>query len=656
MDKKEKVNWNENINARTGIAIILLSALILGSILSIPHLNVLAQNQNNDSITDIETGAEADAEAPEEEIISSEDDTLDDATPDTESQTDASFNETEPETDSEVPEEEEEIPISADNDTFEEALPDTEKQINASFNATDTEPEEEETISPYNDTIEDALLDTEKQINASFNETEAEPEEEETTSIDTLDDASLRTDKNTYSQGEPVNISLLSVPSSATVNLTIINPSGIIYLALEEETGLYSFTETTAQGVYTISANLSLELENETLTTEFAVIVEEEEAEEAEEAKEVFDLNNATLSVDKATYAMGETVRIYLAAPPEVISNFSIISPTGIIYLILPSPSGDYEFKSDSAGTYVINVSLRAGEAEKVLTTEFEVLDFDLEIEFGEREQCEIVVGEPVNWSQRISITNHENVSISNFSLTIPLPEEYSNLAADCDDARCKLQDASQTRILHPINIAASETLNCNITYQTDPVQLEVIEECIDISELIPPEAFDIEIYEQISAEEPALSTEIPVKQVKVWHNSSMHYHDIPVAIEAEDCEQILELVEEGTGIETEIAVNQTEKTASWTISELSNKTYAVIAVEQDQGDAEIAKPVEWVLNVSGTIVTYKTPAPYKTETEPVIANGTWQKEIVIGSNVSVHYSNVTAFSDLAEIDKCLCS
>jgi hypothetical protein len=168
---------------------------------------------------------------------------------------------------------------------------------------------------------------------------------------------------------------------------------------------------------------------------------------------------------------------------------------------------------------------------------------------------------------------------------------------------------------------------------------------------LIPPEAFDIEIYEQISAEEPALSTEIPVKQVNVWHNSSMHYHDIPVAIETEDCEQIVELVE-GAGIETEIAVNQTEKTASWTISELSNKTYAVITVEQDQGDAEIGKPVEWVLNVSGTIVIYKTPAPYKTETEPVIADGTWQKEIVIGSNVSVHYSNVTAFSDLTEIEK----
>ena len=442
--KKEEIKWNVCKNVGTGISSILLSAILLCSILAIPHFNVSAQNQNNDSSNDIET--ETGPEEPEEdELISVNDDSLVDASSAGATQTDDSLNETEP----------------------------------------DTEPEEE-VISKYNDTLENVLPETDEQINASFNETESEPEEEELTSIATLDGASLVTDKNTYSHGEPVNISLLSVPSSATVNLRIISPSSIIYLALEEETGLYSFTETTALGAYTISANLSLELENETktLTTEFAVIVEEEEAEETEEEepKSVFDLNNATLSVDKATYAMGESVRIYLAAPPEVISNFSIISPTGIIYLILPSPSGDYEFKSDSAGTYVINVSLRADEAEKILTTEFEVLDFDLEMEFGEPEQGEIVVGERVNWSQRISITNHENVSISNFSLTIPLPAEYSNLATDCEDARCKLQDASQTCILHPINIAASETLNCNITYQTDPVQLEVIEECIDIS------------------------------------------------------------------------------------------------------------------------------------------------------------------------------
>jgi len=442
--KKEEIKWNVCKNVGTGISSILLSAILLCSILAIPHFNVSAQNQNNDSSNDIET--ETGPEEPEEdELISVNDDSLVDASSAGATQTDDSLNETEP----------------------------------------DTEPEEE-VISKYNDTLENVLPETDEQINASFNETESEPEEEELTSIATLDGASLVTDKNTYSHGEPVNISLLSVPSSATVNLRIISPSSIIYLALEEETGLYSFTETTALGAYTISANLSLELENETktLTTEFAVIVEEEEAEETEEEepKSVFDLNNATLSVDKATYAMGESVRIYLAAPPEVISNFSIISPTGIIYLILPSPSGNYEFKSDPAGTYVINVSLRADEAEKILTTEFEVLDFDLEMEFGEPEQGEIVVGERVNWSQRISITNHENVSISNFSLTIPLPAEYSNIATDCEDARCKLQDASQTCILHPINIAASETLNCNITYQTDPVQLEVIEECIDIS------------------------------------------------------------------------------------------------------------------------------------------------------------------------------
>ncbi|MFV9678124.1 MAG: hypothetical protein ACNYVW_10820, partial [Methanosarcinales archaeon] len=204
-------------------------------------------------------------------------------------------------------------------------------------------------------------------------------------------------------------------------------------------------------------------------------------------------------------------------------------------------------------------------------------------------------------------------------------------------------------------DLAAGETLAFTITYQTPPVLLEVTEEYIDISELIPPGAFDLAVYEQIGTEEPTLSTEIPVTQVTVWHNASIHYHNISVAIAAEDCDQIVELTENGTGIADELEIDKRDKsneTLSWTIPELSNKTYAVIEVERDQGDAEIDEPVEWWLNVSGTIITYKTPAPYKTESVPVIANGTWQKEITIGSNASVHYSNVTAYSDLDETDK----
>jgi hypothetical protein len=351
--------------------------------------------------------------------------------------------------------------------------------------------------------------------------------------------------------------------------------------------------------------------------------------------------DNVSLSVGKATYALGETVCITLTVPPEEIVFFNIISPAGIFYAALPSTDREYKFKPDTAGSYVINVLLRAGGDEKFLTAGFGVTD--PEIVFGEPEQGVIVVGEPVNWSQHISITNHGRFSISNFSVSIPLPAGHSNLSSDAG--------FSITNSSIPVDLAAGEGTSFNISYQTPPVRLVVTEEKIGISDLIPPDAFDIGVYKEIGTDEggPGLTDEITVKQVKVWHNSSVHYHDIPVTIEADECEELVELVN-GTGMVAEITVEISNETVSWTIPELSNRMYAVVEVTREQGDAEIDKPVEWQLNASGTIVRYKTPAPFKRECEPVFASGKWKKEIIIWSDTSVHYTNVTAFTSIDEM------
>ncbi len=353
--------------------------------------------------------------------------------------------------------------------------------------------------------------------------------------------------------------------------------------------------------------------------------------------------DNVSLSVDKATYALGETVCITLTAAQEEIVFFNIISPTGIIYTAIPSTDREYKFKPDIAGTYVVNVLLRTGDDEKFLTAGFGVTD--PKIVFGEPEQGEIELGEPVNWSQHISITNHERFSISNFPVSIPLPTGHSNLSSD---AGFTIIDSSI-----PVDLAAGEDASFNISYQTPPVRLAVTEESISISDLIPPDAFDIGVYREIGTDEggPGLTDEITVKQVKVWHNSSMHYHDIPVAIEARGFDEIVEFVDDAR-IVAEMTTERSNETLSWTIPKLSDRTYAVVEVTREQGDAEIGEPVEWQLDVSGTIVRYKTPAPYKSETEPVIAEGTWKKEIVIGSNASMHYSDVTAYSKLGDIEK----
>jgi hypothetical protein len=180
------------------------------------------------------------------------------------------------------------------------------------------------------------------------------------------------------------------------------------------------------------------------------------------------DLNNTSLSVGKATYVLGETVCLSLAAAQEEIVFFNIIIPEGIFYAALPSTDREHKFKPDIAGTYVVNVLLRTGDDEKFLTTGFEVIDTDPEVVFGEPKQGGIELGEHVNWSQHISITNHEGFSISNFSVSIPLSIEYSNLSSDAG--------FSITNSSIPVDLAAGEDVSFNISYQTPPVWLEVVE------------------------------------------------------------------------------------------------------------------------------------------------------------------------------------
>ncbi len=469
-----------------------------------------------------------------------------------------------------------------------------------------------------------------------------------TTDAFALDNASLITDKTIYSQDEPVNISLFSVSSGAAVNLTIIAPNGCVYIALKEETGFYLFTETSEVGKYLIFANLTLKNETTTLSTEFEVTGPTSEPEDLNVSKEIFCLDNASLSVDKSAYALGETVRISLLAPPEVISNFSMASETGIFYTILPSASGEYRFKPDSAGNYVINVSLCTNGTERSLTATFGMLD--LEIVFGEPLQGAAEIGEPVNWSQPISVKNRENFSVSNFSLDIPLPDDYTNLSSS---AGFMIIDSTI-----PVDLAAGESVSFNVSYQTSPVRLDVAKKNISIVDLIPPDALDIYLYKQIESGDEVFPTsqflsptiEVEVGYVRVWHNSSAHYRDIQVTIAVDAGERLwLFEVANGTGAGEEVRVDMANGTASWTISELSRRTFVVAQVERNQGEAEIDEPVGWQLGVSGIIIEYMTPAPYTEESEPFFEDGAWKKEIVVCSPASVHYTNVTALTSINE-------
>lgn len=307
---------------------------------------------------------------------------------------------------------------------------------------------------------------------------------------------------------------------------------------------------------------------------------------------------NVTLDVDKAIYGHGMIVYITLAAAPEIIKNFTILGPERFSYAILPSNKGEYEFMPDSPGKYKINVSLDNGSQEKFLTAEFEVADFNLVIEFGEPEHERIAPGRSVNWSQGIFAANPMNFPVSDFPIDIPLPHDYSNLVSDSGFT------INNTSVL--IDLAPGKSMNFTISYQTSPVMMDVSVEQINILDLIPKDTFDIALYREIEAGVPQLTmnSNVSVKRLLVWHNSTISYRNIPINISIVEGEKVFEFMD---GSINEISASIQDGTASFRIPELHNRTFFfIMAMEQTQGKAKINEPVEWELSISGMIIKYK--------------------------------------------------
>ncbi|RKY96158.1 MAG: hypothetical protein DRQ03_07750, partial [Candidatus Hydrothermota bacterium] len=316
-----------------------------------------------------------------------------------------------------------------------------------------------------------------------------------------------------------------------------------------------------------------------------------------------------------------------------------------------------YLYSTDTSGNYTVKAEFFVMNLSNELTVEFEVLPAEVSeiptipIEFYPPGQGAIVIGEPVNWTQEFFIANSLNRRIEQ-KICLPLPEDAFGIEILKNESQISNSSCFSIALLE------NESLKLTARFKTSPVEIFIKEISeLDLSSLIPEDASEIKIYEQdeLIEEYPKVLEEITVpvlqKGITLQHNSSLHYQNITLEIETPFRNlTIIEMVNDSIhGVKEKISGEKVELL----VPELSNRTYILSSkIERTQEKAIINEPVNWTLRIENITIRYKTPAPVKIESEPEIENGKWIKRIFIESNATVHYHNVTAFSDLGEEEK----
>ena len=144
-------------------------------------------------------------------------------------------------------------------------------------------------------------------------------------------------------------------------------------------------------------------------------------------------------------------------------------------------------------------------------------------------------------------------------------------------------------------------------------------------------------------------------QKITVYHNSSLHYYNIPVEIPISTDDFFLQEISGNDEINiTSDSVYNLEISdgkARWIIPQLSERTYELNSedIENVHGKVEVGKPVEWTLKLNNYVVNYETPAPTKTEIE----TGGSEKIIRIDNSLNgTHYYNVSVEIPIPEIDE----
>ncbi|RLF63366.1 MAG: hypothetical protein DRN33_04235, partial [Thermoplasmata archaeon] len=264
-----------------------------------------------------------------------------------------------------------------------------------------------------------------------------------------------------------------------------------------------------------------------------------------------------------------------------------------------------------------------------------------VEIVYSDLEQGEVILNKPVNWSEKALVINPLNESIEG-NITLDIPEDAFNL-------RVYVENISYNTSKIWMKLEPRENKTIEIHFQTDPVRMDIEYVNLNVSSLLPPDAKNITVFQNGSLvkkyeDTKHVSMELGgiEKRFVVYHNSSLHYHNITIEMAIKDKNVKI------TGMGN---FTVKDKKLRWHIDELSD---ANLTMEQnteiEQGDAFIGRPVKWTLRTMNYLITYETPPPSKVERIERYNDHIYKKDIDVSSNSSLSYRNVKVWTRIPEI------
>lgn len=310
------------------------------------------------------------------------------------------------------------------------------------------------------------------------------------------------------------------------------------------------------------------------------------------------------------------------------------------------SPSLDYNLTNESLS---LTINSLDGEFEVNLTGEI-----PFTVSYGNYTQVneELEIGEKVNWTQEIFIQNNLNGQLTQ-NVTLEFPAGISNLKLYSNATL--ISNSS----LISLTLHANEKKSLLATFQTPGPQISIFKRNLEVLDMIPQDAKDIDVYEngELKAHFPDARhlrrgrAELPAveKKLQVYHNSSLHYNNIVVSIPIPKGNLTFYKEVNKTEVESRKGIRVREgeeRRMEWRIERLSTKNLTIKERPvKTQGKAKVNEEVNWSLTVGNHTIKYKTPAPEKRE-----KSSDGKKQITVYSNSSSHYHNVTSYTSIPEI------
>ena len=353
-----------------------------------------------------------------------------------------------------------------------------------------------------------------------------------------------------------------------------------------------------------------------------------------------------TVRTDKSRYELNETILISGFARVnqsdillEILFNDSVLSSLSVT----PSINGTYSYSLlnsfEEEGVYsirAIHQNLSALARFTIFSNETEETEESyLNVSYGDLVQGNITIGEPVEWFRNITVTNHGNQSFKG-SIDLKLPEDVSNVSVDDENVSGNLL----------VELSANETRSFSVYFFTNPVVLKIENFSSDLTDLLPPEAKNIKVFEEDSLvasysnlRQADLNLSGVQKKIFVSHEGSLHYHNITVRIPFDSEEYDFFREFEGKRLNAKRETRLRDGFLEWNVEQLSSANATMeMGTRIRQLKASVGKPVEWELIRGNYTLVYETPEPMKNES---FVEGF--KRVLVFSNASVHYQNISA-------------